>query len=324
MSAMSAMRFLLSCLILIAIAITGCGETVTSSGPIEFKVTLVDGNASGSATHASNKQNIVSNSGGIFLTYIHHRLEQYEPTSKHYGDWRLLRSTDGGETFQIIYEARHGTLAPAVETDEQGNIYLAHPDWNDVTDGGLPLGPNTPFLFYRFAAVDDYKNPQITRIPNVPCAAKFSMAYDPARQQFYIATQYGQLLTVGVDGQLKSSQKVWKQIGPNAYTQYPHLMVDESGTLHWSYATCPDYFLFYSVQYIKSTDGGRTWQHPAGKVLETPIIPDDTGPSEMVSLDSEYWGHTFLANMLTLRGKVHFFYGYRELPPGKPQMLMRS
>ena len=274
--------------------------TQPGSGVIE--TTLVDPDASYYGTFQSHNQKVVDTPDGIFMTYSRNRVPPYSDKQE-FCLWRLVRSVDGGKSFRTVYESTNGTRAPVLETDQAGNLYMTHPDWNHKRE---------PFYFYRFARGGDYGKPTITTIPDVACGAKYAMAYDPTRKQFYIAAQYGQLLTVNPQGRLLRRQAAFSPSGPHAGTQYPHLVVSSDGMLHLAMTTVgPNKTgrdVYWDIHYMNSPDGGLTWRKLDGSVLPETPVPDDTGPTDRISLDDEFHIGSWLANMLVKDGKVHFIY----------------
>jgi hypothetical protein len=111
-----------------------------------FDITTLDTGVTYYASFGSYNQKIVQNQYGIFLTY------KITDDANDNGVWRLLRSIDGGKTFNKIYEANYNTKPPVVETDGSGVIYLA--------TGG------TNVSLYRFLPQNNFANPVITSIPN--------------------------------------------------------------------------------------------------------------------------------------------------------------
>jgi len=273
----------------------------TDIGVIE--TTLVDSNATFYGTFQSHNQKVVATPDGIFLTYSRKRVPVAGKPEAEAAQWRLARSTDGGKSFQTVMEATHGTRAPVLDRDEAGNLYMTHPDWND---------PRRPFYFYRFTRGGDYGKPTIAAIPDVPCGAKYAMAYDPTRKQFYIAVQYGQLLVVNPDGKLLRRGMGFGKTGPHAGTQYPHLAVSTDGVLHLAMTTVgrnkEGKAIYWDIHYMNSPDGGLTWRKLDGTILPDKPVPDDTGPTDRISLDDEFHINTWLASMLVKDGKVHFLY----------------
>ncbi len=276
------------------------------AGAIE--TTLVDPGARFYGTFQSHNQKVVATPDGIFLAYSRDRVPVPGKPEAEAARWRLARSTDGGRSFETVLEAVHGTRAPALEADEAGNLHMTHPDWND---------PRRPFLFYRFARGGDYGAPTVATIPDVPCGAKYAMAYDPGRKQFYIAAQFGQLLVVSPRGEVLRRGMGFAGRGPRAGTQYPHLTVSPDGVLHHAMTTVgrnrKGRDVYWDIHYMNSPDGGRTWRKLDGSVLSGNPVPDDTGPTDRISLDDEFEINSWLANMLVKDGKVHFIYRGRAM-----------
>ena len=283
-----------------------CGIAAVSRGAGSVEVTCVDDRACGYGTFQSHNQKAVSNKYGIFMTYLR---EDNEKDPKKPNVWRLMRSEDGGKTFSVVYEGRKNCRAPCIETDRRGDLHLAHPEYGSSTRR------RKEFLFYRFSAAKKYKAPRISIFPDVGCAAKYAMAHDAKRKQFYIATQYGQLLTVDENGKLLAKRAVLKSSGPKAGTQYPLLQVDRSGRLHHAWTTvklgAP---IYWDIHYMLSDNGGAVWWNLKRKRLKTPIVPDNTGPTLRVSLDDEFEAGTWLSNFMAKDGKLHFIYHAHTKP----------
>src|SRR5262245_35088416 len=118
-----------------------CSAMGQSQEGLPVEITEVDPDAVVSATYQSHNQKVVANAYGIFMTHTHKTqcckrrnscLDSPPatcPDTNFIATWRLSRSVDGGATFRTVYEGRHGTSPPALETDSQGNIYLAHADY---------------------------------------------------------------------------------------------------------------------------------------------------------------------------------------------------
>ena len=124
-------------------------KAVASDESSQIQLTLIDGAALHGATFQSNNQKIVSNRRGIFATYVKTRNKEYTAQK-----WRLVASTDGGESFQTLFEEIAATNPPVLETDAEDNLYVVRPDF---LDGHAYL--------YRFLARGDYREPIKTRIP---------------------------------------------------------------------------------------------------------------------------------------------------------------
>jgi len=274
------------------------------TGSVE--ILCVDDQACGYATFQSHNQKLVFNRYGIFMTYLR---EDNEKDGSRPNVWRLMRSTDGGGSFSVLYEGRSNCRAPCLETDETGDLYLAHPEY------GSPAAPENEFHLYRFSAASGYRQPRISVFSDVPCAAKYAMAYDPTRRQLYIATQYGRLLIADENGKLLHNRECLEFAGPNASTQYPHLFVDSAGTLHHAWTTVKrGAELYWDIHHMLSPDGGETWENLDGRALRPPMVPDDTGPTLRITLDDEFEHNTWLSSFLVNEGSVHFLYLTRTNP----------
>ena len=273
-----------------AIVRTACCAENAQPPRAEIEVTLVDKEAIGYGTFQNHNQKVVQNQGGIFMTHIRSRNEPYTAQQ-----WRLSRSIDGGKTFSTVHEATHATNPPVLETDADGNVYLVRVDW---TEGNGYL--------YRFKA-PDYAKPEVTAIPGA-AAGKYAMLLDRQRRQLYFFAHNDTFHVIGLDGKMKSSRTLTRS-GKRAMVQYPQLALAADGTLHapWTSQDVGRY-CYRSVQHIQSADGGASWQRMDGTSLEMPVVADETGPSQRISLDDEFEDHSWLCSCLPKQGKVHFLY----------------
>ncbi|GMV99233.1 MAG: hypothetical protein AMXMBFR84_03720 [Candidatus Hydrogenedentota bacterium] len=261
------------------------------AAPLEIQVTLVDGEAIGYATFQSHNQKVLANTHGIFMTHIRSRNEAYTAQQ-----WRLSRSTDGGETFSTVYEATHGTNPPVIETDVAGNVYLMRADY---VDGNAYL--------YRFFADRNFADPEVSVVPGA-AAGKYAMAIDEARGVLYFFAHNNTFSVVGLDGVVRSSINLTQE-GPDAYIQYPHLALDAEGTLHAPWTTQKkDRYLYWDILHIQSPDGGATWQTMQGAAIAPPVLADQHGPATLISSRDENDAHTWLSGFMAKGGKAHFFY----------------
>jgi len=268
---------------------TGADER--RSGVAEIEVTLVDKDAVGYGTFQNHNQKIVQNRGGIFMTHIRSRNQAYTAQQ-----WRLSRSTDGGQTFQTLFEATHATNPPVLETDAEGNVYLMRVDFVD----------HNAYL-YRFLAPDYKPEPVISKIPGA-AAGKYAMMLDPERERLYFFAHNGTFHVIGLDGKVQSSIRLTSR-GKFGGIQYPHLALAADGTLHAPW-TSQKYgrYCYRSVQHIQSPDGGKSWQRMDGTPITPPVPGDETGPSKQISLEDEFEEHSWLCSCVPKRRKVHFLY----------------
>jgi len=287
-----------------SLLITAALSTGLTSGAEAADFTFSASGLSGS-NFQSHNQKVVSNANGIFMTYLK---EDNEKDPGKPNVWRLMRSVDKGKTFSTIYKGRNNGRAPCIETDRLANIYLAHPEYGSKTR------PRREFLFYRFEASKKYAAPDISVFQDVGCAAKYAMAHDAGRKRFHIATQYGQLLTVGEDGKLIAKRSVLNARGPKGCTQYPLLQVDRDGRLHHAWTTVQrGKPVYWDIHYMLSPDGAA-WFNLKRQKLKCPIVPDNTGPTLRISLDDEFETNTWLSNFTVKDGKLHFIYHARTKP----------
>jgi hypothetical protein len=267
-------------------------------------------NCSGYATFQSHNQKVVWNDNGIFLSYL------WEFDMETWGGrWRLLRSTDGGESFSIIYTSPPtGSNAPCMETDPDGNILLVCTNYTDER--------NQPFLFHRFLAEKDYMDPEIYEV-RYGASGKFAMDYEEETGIVYLFNHYGKLFVVnGTNGKLIRTKQVVETIGVTAQTMYPYVMV-EDGVLHHAWTTNHlEKYLYWDIHYAQSINGGQRWQKPDGTWLMAPMKPDHQSPAPHIILPDEFEYHTWLSSMLVKDGKVHFAY-LAQMPEGFRQHYVR-
>jgi len=262
------------------------------------ELTCVDKEATGYATFQSHNQKVLSNRHGIFLTHIRSRNEPYTAQA-----WRLLRSADGGKNFETLFEATHATNPPVIETDQEGNVYLARPDFQD---GNAYL--------YRFSADAEFRKPTVTKIPGA-AAGKYAMIHDPKRKQLYFFAHNNTFNILGLDGEVKQSMQLIQR-GPNAMLQYPLLSLSPGGDLHAAWTSQKHgVYMYWDIHHMLTRDAGKNWRNLDGWGITPPVIADDTGPALRITADDEFEFHTWLSSFLVKDGKVHFLY----LAQCKPQ-----
>jgi len=258
-------------------------------------ITPIDLNSTGSSTANSFKQMMVENDNGIFLVY------NWKDYRYQYGNWNLLRSTDEGKTFTIVYAPHPGGwyLHPAVETDEEDNLHLILSDM-DATD--------TPFYYYRFLAERDYRDPLITKIPG-DRTGKFSAFYEEETHRMFLFNDQG-ILTIlnATTGERIARKMVAYGGGPHAAIMYPHIYMEEGAIYHAWTTQLHSHYLYWDIHFAWSPDDGVTWRKADGTTLETPFVPDDTGPTDNVVLAEELEYNAWLNSLVHKDGKVHFAY----------------
>lgn len=268
-----------------------------------IELTCVDANATGYGTFQSHNQKLVANGRGIFMTHIRTRNEAYTAQQ-----WRLSWSRDGGKSFETLYEATNATNPPVLETDAEDNLYLVRPDFVD----------NNAYL-YRFLAAANYRDPIITKIPNA-AAGKYCLAIDLPRKQLYFFSHNNMFHRLDFEGKVLSSITFMTN-GKHAALQYPHLSLDAAGTLHAAWTTVKhNVYLYWDIHYLRSPDGGITWQTMNGTAVTPPFAADDTGPTDRITLDDEFEVHTWLESFFVRGGKAHFLYLAQMTPPRQHYM----
>ncbi len=267
------------------------------AGIQSIEIVCVDEQATSYATFQSHNQKVVSNPMGIFLAYLRTRNESYTAQQ-----WRLVRSTDGGRTFKTLHEATDATNPPVIETNEKSDIFLARPDFVSGDS-----------YFYRFSASAGYAEPAVTKIPG-SAAGKYSMLYDQPRACFYYFAHNNTFHIVDPDGTVRQSCTLLRQ-GKDACLQYPSLSLDQDGTLYAAWTTQKlDKYMYWDIHVMKSADGGQSWQTLAGEPLTLPIVCDQSGPTDRITLDDEFDSHTWLSNFMVKDGKLHFVYLAQTTP----------
>jgi len=263
--------------------------------PGSIQLTLVDDQAIAYATFQSHNQKVVSNRQGLFITYVRESNNDYTAQQ-----WRLVHSTDGGRSFATVMEETRATSAPAIETDKQGTLFFAHPDFQD---GNAYLS--------RLDSLND--TPRVTTLVG-GSAGKYCLALDEPRKQLYYFAHNGTFHIVGVDGHIRKNTRLLAH-GEHAYLQYPHLTLGRDRTLYAAWTTEKrGEYLYRSIHAMKSADGGETWTTLEGRPLKPPIVGDDSGPATQISRADELDAHSWLSAFMAKDGKLHFVYWAKTTP----------
>jgi len=270
-----------------------------------IQLTRVDTAQTGYATFQSHNQKVVANANGIFMTYLHTGGDGIAPAT-----WRLAWSRDGGGSFQTLYQtASMQTKAPAIETDSNGNLYLAHADWNGANGH-----------FYVFDASTGYSAaPTVIDVPGFGPVGKYSMILDEAAQYAYFASWTG-IARIDLTTHEVTTQTLLTS-GPHADPQYPLLALSPDGLLFYGWTSVSGqaerdagWGTYYSNHFIASGNHAQSWAIP-GLNITTPIAADETGPGVLLtSADdlaavraSASWSN-WTNNMLFKDGKLHVMY----------------
>ena len=139
---------------------------------------------------------------------------------------------------------------------------------------------------------------------------KFSAAYDETRQKIYWIVHNGWFCVLDLDGNVEKKQQILVG-GPNGTMQYPSFCMDPAGVLHmaWTTVDLPDVNVpYWAIHYMRSSNGGTSWETLDGATLNAPITGDETGPTDRITLDDEFTSSSWLSNFRVYDGKVHFTY----------------
>jgi NHL repeat len=289
------LRGLLLCMI--ASGRAGLSSAIEPAAPslIPIELTQVDDKAIAYATFQSHNQKVVSNRHGIFITYTRSAAENYLAQK-----WLLAHSSNGGRTFETLFEETRGTSAPVLETGRWGELFLTRPDF---VDGNAYLS--------RFTTPT--AKPITTTLVG-GSAGKYCQLLDEARQRVYFFAHNGTFHVTGTDGVVRKTINLLVA-GPKAVTQYPHLTLGYDGTLYAAWTTNDlNAYHYRSIQAMKTTDGGESWVTLDGKPLKLPIVSDDSGPTTRISHDDESDVHSWLSAFLFKKDKLHFVYWAKTNP----------
>jgi hypothetical protein len=270
-------------------------DRAVSSDSDGFVFTRVSRGAPLYATYQSHQQLVVENRGGIFLTHLD---SDPDPTQvPRTNSWRLLRSVDDGRAFTELFRATGHATAPAVETDEDDNVYVFAADAVDAQ------GDRGQLIIYRFSSSNGYRTPTVVRILLEKFVDKFTTIYDRSRQVFFVVSYLDvPLLTLDKAGRVIRTTRLFSN-GPHALLEYPRLAMDGDALfLAWTTATPVKPWKYYSIHAMSSRDGAVHWTSLAGANLVLPVTSDDTGPLAPIARDS------WLAGFHATHGYLHLMY----------------
>ncbi len=243
-------------------------------------------------TFSSHFQKIVVNKNGIFLS---NATELHTQENGYKAHWKILRSTDGGASFQDFYNSAERSKLPALELDLEGNI----------------LAVNSS-SFIKFTN-SDHQNPLKVPLTDGLGYGKYSATFDKSRNRLYFCDYDGKFYRINPSDGSHDYVQVTSH-GTEARLHYPYLSMDgETVYLGWTTTPSSGGSDYREIRYIFSEDGGNSWQAASeGNVaaqLTLPIITDEHGPAPMVNLAEEL-GSVIVwnADMLAFDSKVHFMY----------------
>ena len=291
-----------------------------------ISLSLIDENVPGYATFAGFQNHVIENQYGIFVAYIRRATTWDQEGNPLTYWWRLARSVDGGLTFTTVYEEGYkNTRAPVLEDDGYGNIILIRPDFS-----------TGQIYFYKFNASNNFHVPVLFKqISGIPAQGKFVAYFDLYRRQIYYLTnnengnKEARFAVLSENGDVLKNYSLSNYYGLAnysltsagclAYLEYPQIQMD-GPTIYVSWTTQkyddPEQTeqteqttttrLYSSIHFIKSLDGGITWEKIDGTKLSLPITPDVYGPADnLLGYNMTNW-HRWLTHFLPYLGYIHF------------------
>lgn len=262
------------------------------SGLKTVEVTLIQPKAHYTATFQSHNQKVVGNNSGIFLSYRPVLSSGTESNS----NWKIMRSVDGGTTFNTAYEEtiNIGVNAPAIDTDGS-KIFALVCYYTSRNCEILTLNP------------PNYNSPQRTTLPDSGIAGKYAMIYDGG--YLFVFLHSGQFYKIRTSDMAVVSNYRLIVEGGSAVPQYPYLNISSEGTLIAGWTTVKKgTSTYWNIGFAKSLDRGATWQKADGSPLVLPIIDDETGSANIVNLSDEFAVNTWLESLMVKNNKAHFAY----------------
>jgi hypothetical protein len=157
-------------------------------------------------TFQSNNRLVVSNSAGIFVSY----LQKAKTDGDLLNQAVIKRSVDGGKTFgQTILTITDYSKAPCMETDSVGNLYLAYAT-NNYQDAYV----------IKLLASEGFTPPHSLKIAGAG-AGKFSCAFKESTGVFYLLG-WSRLDRVNVPGMTLIDDRQFFADGSSTVPEYPH------------------------------------------------------------------------------------------------------
>lgn len=280
-----------------------------------IQTTLLENSAPYKALFHTHNQHVAENTNGIFVSYV----TAYDDNTLD-ASWKLVRSVDNGASFSTLYTGTSEQSPPALESDVRGNVYLIYP--TQTTD----TNPTTA-TFLKFSAQNGFANPVLTKsLPNA--SSKFTTLYDQYRDHIYYFTaadsypgtveqfRHKNFLVLSPEGDVVRAVSLTQ--GGDAVpsgVQYP-MLANFGYDLFLAWTTddsepgsAPHY---RTIHIIKTDDAGNTFKKLDGTVLSsapnTPIIADETGPTDRITRDDEVAPNTWLSGLAATNYKVHAMY----------------
>jgi len=138
---------------------------------------------------------------------------------------------------------------------------------------------------------------------------KFCAFYEEESGRMFLFNDEGILNIInGTTGGRIARKMVAYSGGPHAAIMYPHIYM-ENGTVYHAWTTqLHGRLVYWDIHFAWSLDDGDTWLKADGTRLDTPFVPDYSGPTDEVVLPEEFEYHTWLNSLAYKEGKVHLAY----------------
>lgn len=267
----------------------------------------------GYATFQSINQRVVETPYGWFTTWLESSVER--PDGSAPGVWKLARSRNGGQSWDVIDRATIpvSTKPPVFDVDAKGNLYLVYVDW--MTGAGF---------FRKYGPQNDFAGPALsTTLSGGLGTGKYAVIYDAARDVLWYMNGYGgRLWRLRTDGTLDAG---WPQgglaiVGPGAIAGPQYTLVElANGSLIAAWTSnqndgCGGFgsVCYYDIRFLHSADG-LTWKNAAGEAVSLPVAADGTGSGPQATVvtrgdEATASSLNWLANIRYAAGKLHFMY----------------
>lgn len=254
----------------------------------------IDGNSVGYSTFQSNKQSVVVNDNGIFTVHVH---STTNPLTYDNQTWYLKRSTDNGRTFTTVYTGTTYAGSPCIETDSLNNLYLVN------------ITSNINIDFLKFDNTD-YTTPSITTSTAISYASKHNMVLDDVNNKLYYFIGRGAMIIFNKSGSVLTPYTTILATGTNAHCMYLSATLDNSGNLYvaWTTQKLLGPIIYYDIHWMKSTNSGVSFTKADGTPIVLPVVDDDTGPTDAISLPAEAGGNVWLSSWTFVNDRLHAAY----------------
>jgi hypothetical protein len=116
------------------------------------------------------------------------------------------------------------------------------------------------------------------------------------------------LFTIATSSLAITSNRIITTRGVSADALFPLMSLD-GNNLYFAW-TCarPGEFTYWSIHFILSKDGARTWQKANGTPLSTPVIADESGPTDALTPAPDPKFSRWASNIIVKNGKLFMFY----------------